>query len=122
MNEISLNEEYKKAIKIVERLRKENKNDNSCEKIKHKIDNKKMRKKINDQNEINPYKAKINHNIAQGADVTEQSIVNTAKILTTADDCVSYWWEEAVSPHLAAKNPRCFLYNRFSGLQLLETQ
>lgn len=30
-------------------------------------------------------------------------VVNTAKILTTADDCVVYWWREAVSPHLAAK-------------------
>lgn len=30
-------------------------------------------------------------------------VVNTAKIPTSADDCVTYWWEEAVSPHLAAK-------------------
>lgn len=30
-------------------------------------------------------------------------VVNTAKIPTTADDCVAYWWKEAVSPHLAAK-------------------
>ena len=30
-------------------------------------------------------------------------VVNTAKIPTTADDCVVYWWSEAVSPHLAAK-------------------
>ena len=30
-------------------------------------------------------------------------VVNTAKIPTTADDCVVYWWREAVSPHLAAK-------------------
>ena len=30
-------------------------------------------------------------------------VVNTAKIPTTADDCVAYWWKEAVSPHLAAQ-------------------
>lgn len=30
-------------------------------------------------------------------------VVNTAKIPTTADNCVSYWWKEAVSPHLAAE-------------------
>ena len=30
-------------------------------------------------------------------------VVNTAKIPTSADDCVTYWWKEAVSPHLAAK-------------------
>jgi len=30
-------------------------------------------------------------------------IVNTAKIPASADDCVAYWWKEAVSPHLAAK-------------------
>ena len=53
LNEISLNEEYKKAIKIVEKLRKKNKNDNSCQKIKHKIGKKKMRKRINVENENN---------------------------------------------------------------------
>lgn len=30
-------------------------------------------------------------------------VVNTAKIPCAADDCVGYWWKEAVSPHLAAK-------------------
>lgn len=30
-------------------------------------------------------------------------VVETAKIPTTADECVGYWWKEAVSPHLAAK-------------------
>ena len=30
-------------------------------------------------------------------------VVNTAKIPTSADDCVTYWWKEAVSPHLASK-------------------
>lgn len=30
-------------------------------------------------------------------------VVSTAKIPTEADECVSYWWKEAVSPHLAAK-------------------
>ena len=30
-------------------------------------------------------------------------VVETAKIPTTADECVSYWWKEAVSPHLAAR-------------------
>ena len=29
-------------------------------------------------------------------------VVSTAKIPTTADDCVAYWWKEAVSPHLAS--------------------
>ncbi len=29
-------------------------------------------------------------------------VVNIAQIPTDADDCVSYWWKEAVSPHLAA--------------------
>ena len=29
-------------------------------------------------------------------------VVNTAKIPATADDCVAFWWEEAVSPHLAS--------------------
>ena len=29
-------------------------------------------------------------------------VVNTAKIPDSADDCVSYWWKEAVSPHLAS--------------------
>lgn len=29
--------------------------------------------------------------------------VSTAKIPTTADDCVTYWWKEAVSPHLASE-------------------
>jgi len=29
-------------------------------------------------------------------------VVNTAKIPATADDCVAYWWQEAVSPHLAS--------------------
>lgn len=30
-------------------------------------------------------------------------VVETAKIPCEADECVAYWWEEAVSPHLAAK-------------------
>ena len=30
-------------------------------------------------------------------------VVKTAGIPTSPDDCVAYWWEEAVSPHLAAK-------------------
>ena len=30
-------------------------------------------------------------------------VVDTAKIPATADECVSYWWEEAVSPHLASQ-------------------
>ena len=29
-------------------------------------------------------------------------VVSTAKIPTKADDCVAYWWKEAVSPHLAS--------------------
>lgn len=30
-------------------------------------------------------------------------VVNTAKIPANADDCVAYWWKEAVSPHLASE-------------------
>ena len=30
-------------------------------------------------------------------------VINVANIPTSADNCVSYWWKEAVSPHLAAK-------------------
>jgi dethiobiotin synthetase len=30
-------------------------------------------------------------------------VVNTANIPTDADNCVTYWWKEAVSPHLAAE-------------------
>lgn len=30
-------------------------------------------------------------------------VIDTAKIPCEADNCVGYWWEEAVSPHLAAK-------------------
>ena len=30
-------------------------------------------------------------------------VVSTAKIPISPDDCVTYWWKEAVSPHLAAK-------------------
>lgn len=30
-------------------------------------------------------------------------VVDTAKIPAEANDCVSYWWQEAVSPHLAAE-------------------
>ena len=30
-------------------------------------------------------------------------VVKTAKIPEPADDCVCYWWKEAVSPHLAAR-------------------
>lgn len=30
-------------------------------------------------------------------------VVNIAEIPTNANDCVSYWWKEAVSPHLAAE-------------------
>ena len=30
-------------------------------------------------------------------------VVKTAKIPASADDCVAYWWKEAVSPHLAAE-------------------
>jgi len=29
-------------------------------------------------------------------------VINTAKIPTEPDDCVAYWWKEAVSPHLAS--------------------
>lgn len=29
-------------------------------------------------------------------------VVETAKIPSSADDCVVYWWKEAVSPHLAS--------------------
>ena len=29
-------------------------------------------------------------------------VVKTAQIPESADDCVAYWWEEAVSPHLAS--------------------
>lgn len=30
-------------------------------------------------------------------------VVNTAKIPSLAEDCVSYYWQEAVSPHLASQ-------------------
>ena len=30
-------------------------------------------------------------------------VIETAKLNTSAEDCVSYYWEEAVSPHLASK-------------------
>ena len=30
-------------------------------------------------------------------------VIETANIPVKADECVSYWWKEAVSPHLAAK-------------------
>lgn len=30
-------------------------------------------------------------------------VVSTAKIPISPDDCVTYWWKEAVSPHFAAK-------------------
>ena len=30
-------------------------------------------------------------------------VVNTAKLPVMADECVTYWWKEAVSPHLASK-------------------
>ena len=30
-------------------------------------------------------------------------VVETAGLPVSADDCVTYWWKEAVSPHLAAK-------------------
>ena len=30
-------------------------------------------------------------------------VTQFADIPTTANECVSYWWTEAVSPHLAAK-------------------
>ena len=30
-------------------------------------------------------------------------VVSTAKIPLSPDDCVTYWWKEAVSPHLAAQ-------------------
>lgn len=41
----------------------------------------------------------------KGGKLTESDcnyVVDTAKIPTTADDCVAYWWKEAVSPHLAS--------------------
>lgn len=43
---------------------------------------------------------------AEGGKLTKSDanhVVKTAKIPTTADDCVTYWWKEAVSPHLASK-------------------
>jgi dethiobiotin synthetase len=30
-------------------------------------------------------------------------VVDVAKIPASADDCVAYWWKEAVSPHLASQ-------------------
>lgn len=30
-------------------------------------------------------------------------VVNTASLPCSANDCVTYWWEEAVSPHLASE-------------------
>ena len=30
-------------------------------------------------------------------------VIKTANIPLSADDCVTYWWKEAVSPHLASK-------------------
>ena len=30
-------------------------------------------------------------------------VINTAKIPADANNCVTYWWKEAVSPHLAAE-------------------
>ncbi len=44
--------------------------------------------------------------VAENGRLTESDcnyVVNTAKIPTTADECVVYWWKEAVSPHLASK-------------------
>ena len=31
-------------------------------------------------------------------------VVKTAKLPLEADECVTYWWEEAVSPHLRQKS------------------
>ncbi len=44
--------------------------------------------------------------VEKGGKLTESDcnyVVNTAKIPTEANDCVVYWWKEAVSPHLAAE-------------------
>ena len=44
--------------------------------------------------------------VAENGRLTESDcnyVVNTANIPTTADECVVYWWKEAVSPHLASK-------------------
>ena len=30
-------------------------------------------------------------------------VINTANLKTSANNCVTYWWKEAVSPHLAAE-------------------
>ena len=30
-------------------------------------------------------------------------VIETSKLPISADDCVTYWWKEAVSPHLAAQ-------------------
>ena len=44
--------------------------------------------------------------VEKGGKLTDSDcnyVVNTAKIPTEANDCVVYWWKEAVSPHLAAE-------------------
>ena len=33
-------------------------------------------------------------------------VIQTADIPSEAEECVSYWWQEAVSPHLAAKRKK----------------
>lgn len=44
-------------------------------------------------------------------------VIKTSGIPERADDCVAYWWEEAVSPHLAAKrNKETIDINRIKNL------
>jgi len=52
------------------------------------------------------YKPVLSGVIEQNGKLTESDcnyVVNTAKLPVSADDCVTYWWKEAVSPHLASK-------------------
>ena len=48
----------------------------------------------------------------KGGELTESDcnfVVNTAKIPESADNCVSYYWKEAVSPHLAAERTKTII-------------
>ena len=49
-------------------------------------------------------------------------VVDIARIPTSADDCVSYWWKEAVSPHLAAQRAGINIDTEKIKNQFLELQ
>ena len=67
---------------------------------------KKMRESNYDCGYFKPLISGVTEMCGKIVDSDANYVIQTANLDTEAEECISYWWKEAISPHLAAKRKK----------------